>query len=68
CTAGGELQKWLSLHRFFPSNTVFSSLQGSLPISKEVNRKKKSEAEGACLVPVDGYGYHFTQINHICSF
>ncbi|KFQ76341.1 Neuronal regeneration-related protein, partial [Phoenicopterus ruber ruber] len=42
--------------------------QGSLPISKEVNRKKKSEAEGACLVPVNGYGHHFTKINYLYSF
>uniref|UniRef100_A0A672TQL2 Neuronal regeneration-related protein n=1 Tax=Strigops habroptila TaxID=2489341 RepID=A0A672TQL2_STRHB len=42
--------------------------QGSLPISKEVNRKKKSEAEGASLVPVNGYGHHFTKINYLYSF
>uniref|UniRef100_A0A8D0FWM7 Neuronal regeneration-related protein n=1 Tax=Strix occidentalis caurina TaxID=311401 RepID=A0A8D0FWM7_STROC len=48
--------------------TVFSSPQGSLPISKEVNRKKKSEAEGTCLVAVNGYGHHFTKINYLYSF
>uniref|UniRef100_A0A8C4UIM7 Neuronal regeneration-related protein n=1 Tax=Falco tinnunculus TaxID=100819 RepID=A0A8C4UIM7_FALTI len=41
---------------------------GSLPISKEVNRKKKSEAEGACLVPVNGDGLHFTKIDYLYSF
>ncbi|NXU52047.1 NREP protein, partial [Turnix velox] len=39
----------------------------TLPISKEVNRKK-SEEEGACLDPVNGYGIHFTKINYFYSF
>uniref|UniRef100_A0A663MWV8 Uncharacterized protein n=1 Tax=Athene cunicularia TaxID=194338 RepID=A0A663MWV8_ATHCN len=50
------------------ANTVFSSPQGSLPISKKVNRKKKSEAEGTCLVPVNGYGHHFTKVNYLYYF
>lgn len=50
-----------------PANTTFSSPQGNLPISKEVNRKK-SEAEGARLAPASGYGQHFTKINYLYSF
>ncbi|KFV74564.1 Neuronal regeneration-related protein, partial [Dryobates pubescens] len=42
--------------------------KGRLPVWKEVNRKKNSEAEWACLVPVNGYGHHFTKINYLCSF
>uniref|UniRef100_A0A674GQ20 Uncharacterized protein n=1 Tax=Taeniopygia guttata TaxID=59729 RepID=A0A674GQ20_TAEGU len=51
----------------FTSNTTFSSPQGNLPISKEVNRKK-SEAEGARLDPTSGYGQHFSKINYLYSF
>ncbi|KFP08518.1 Neuronal regeneration-related protein, partial [Calypte anna] len=42
--------------------------KGSLPISKEVNRKKKSEVEEAYLLPANGYGQHFTKINYLYSF
>ncbi|KAJ7424816.1 hypothetical protein BTVI_05265 [Pitangus sulphuratus] len=41
--------------------------QGNLPISKEVNRKK-SEEEGECLVPENGYERHFTKINYLYSY
>ncbi|XP_052633747.1 neuronal regeneration-related protein [Harpia harpyja] len=62
------LMIWVS-QKIFPTSRGDGGFpKGSLPISKEVNRKKKSEAEGACPVPVDGYGHHFTQINHLCSF
>uniref|UniRef100_A0A8D2QVU3 Protein p311 n=1 Tax=Zosterops lateralis melanops TaxID=1220523 RepID=A0A8D2QVU3_ZOSLA len=49
------------------ANITYSSPQGNLPISKEVNRKK-SEAEGAHLAPASGYGQHFTKINYLYSF
>uniref|UniRef100_A0A8B9EX04 Neuronal regeneration-related protein n=1 Tax=Amazona collaria TaxID=241587 RepID=A0A8B9EX04_9PSIT len=63
-----EVTCWLNSSAFCTANTCFSFLQGSLPISKEVNRKKKSEAEGASLIPVNGYGHHFTKIKYLCSF
>ncbi|KAK2518090.1 hypothetical protein Q9966_014445 [Columba livia] len=47
---------------------TFSSGAGILPISKEINRKKESEAGGECLVPVNGYGHHFTQIDYLYYF
>jgi len=50
------------------ANDFFSSLQGCLPISKEVNRKKESEVEGACWAPVNGDGHHFTKINYLYTF
>ncbi|XP_057286841.1 neuronal regeneration-related protein [Pezoporus wallicus] len=59
---------WVS-QKIFPTSRLDGGFpKGSLPISKEVNRKKKSEAEGASLVPVNGYGHHFTKIKHFCSF
>uniref|UniRef100_G3UR20 Neuronal regeneration-related protein n=1 Tax=Meleagris gallopavo TaxID=9103 RepID=G3UR20_MELGA len=42
--------------------------KGCLPISKEVNRKKESEVEGACWAPVNGGGHHFTKINYLYTF
>uniref|UniRef100_A0A8C0FUP7 Neuronal regeneration-related protein n=1 Tax=Bubo bubo TaxID=30461 RepID=A0A8C0FUP7_BUBBB len=56
--------------KYYRKVTSWSMLARSklLPISKEVNRKKKSEAEGTCLVPVNGYGHHFTKINYLYSF
>uniref|UniRef100_A0A8C3N2S4 Protein p311 n=1 Tax=Geospiza parvula TaxID=87175 RepID=A0A8C3N2S4_GEOPR len=56
---------WINIEN--TANTTFSSPQGNLPISKEVNRKK-SEAEGARLAPASGYGQHFTKINYLYSF
>ncbi|XP_050572152.1 neuronal regeneration-related protein [Cygnus atratus] len=57
------------------SQTIFPTSRGDggfpeecLPISKEVNRKKKNEVEGACRAPVNGYGHHFTKINYLYSF
>uniref|UniRef100_A0A669QJ08 Neuronal regeneration-related protein n=1 Tax=Phasianus colchicus TaxID=9054 RepID=A0A669QJ08_PHACC len=41
---------------------------GCLPISKEVNRKKESEVEGACGAPVNGDDHHFTKINYLYTF
>ncbi|KAM4638759.1 neuronal regeneration-related protein [Amazona ochrocephala] len=59
---------WVS-QKIFPTSRVDGGFpKGSLPISKEVNRKKKSEAEGASLIPVNGYGHHFTKIKYLCSF
>ncbi|NXC38095.1 NREP protein, partial [Penelope pileata] len=42
--------------------------KGYLPISKEVNRKKEREVEGACWAPGSGYGHHFTKIDYLYSF
>ncbi|NXC14448.1 NREP protein, partial [Corythaeola cristata] len=59
---------WLS-QKIFPTSQGDGRFpKGSLPISKEVNRKKKSEEEGAGPVPVNGYGHHFTKINYLYSF
>ncbi|KAK2512348.1 hypothetical protein Q9233_016348 [Columba guinea] len=50
------------------SRLWLNSTPGILPISKEINRKKESEAGGECLVPVNGYGHHFTQIDYLYYF
>ncbi|XP_068858714.1 neuronal regeneration-related protein isoform X2 [Aphelocoma coerulescens] len=58
---------WLS-QKIFPTSRGDGEFpKGSLPISKEVNRKK-SEVEGACLAPASGYGQHFTKINYLYTF
>ncbi|NXP03549.1 NREP protein, partial [Thinocorus orbignyianus] len=63
-----RLTIWVSQKIFPTSHGDGGFPEGSLPISKEVNRKKKSEVEGACLVPVNGYGHHFIKIDYLCSF
>ncbi|KFQ12276.1 Neuronal regeneration-related protein, partial [Leptosomus discolor] len=63
-----RLTIWVSKKIFPTSRGDGGFPKGSLPISKEVNRKKKSEVEGACLIPVNGYGHHFTKINYFYSF
>ncbi|KFP34183.1 Neuronal regeneration-related protein, partial [Colius striatus] len=63
-----RLTIWVS-KKIFPSSRGDGGFpKGSLPISKEENRKKKSDVEGTCLVPVNGYGHHFNKINHLYSF
>ncbi|KAM6228430.1 neuronal regeneration-related protein-like [Spheniscus humboldti] len=63
-----RLTIWISQKVFptSPGNGEFP--KGYLPISKEVNHKKKSEAELAFLTPVNGYGHNFTKINYLYSF
>ncbi|NWI26917.1 NREP protein, partial [Sula dactylatra] len=63
-----RLMIWVSQKLFptSPGNGEFP--KGRLPISKEVNRKKKSHPEVAFLTPVNGYGHNFTKINYLCSF
>ncbi|XP_052631328.1 neuronal regeneration-related protein-like [Harpia harpyja] len=63
-----RLTIWVSQKLFptSPGNGEFP--KGYLPISKEVNRKKKSEAEVAFLTPVNGYGHDFIKINYPYSF
>ncbi|XP_076217604.1 neuronal regeneration-related protein-like [Aptenodytes patagonicus] len=63
-----RLMIWISQKVFptSPGNGEFP--KGYLPISKEVNHKKKSEAELAFLTPVNGYGHNFTKINYLYSF
>ncbi|NWU07544.1 NREP protein, partial [Cephalopterus ornatus] len=58
---------WVSQKIFPASGGDGGFPKGNLPISKEVNRKK-SEAEGECLVPANGYGRHFTKINYLYSY
>ncbi|KAF1402636.1 Neuronal regeneration-related protein, partial [Spheniscus mendiculus] len=63
-----RLTIWVS-QKIFPTSRGDGRFpKGSLPISKEVNRKKKSEVEGAYPVPVNGYGHHFTKIDYLYSF
>ncbi|KFO75720.1 Neuronal regeneration-related protein, partial [Cuculus canorus] len=63
-----RLTIWVS-QKIFPTSQGDGGFpKGSLPISKEVNRKKKNEVDGACLGPVDGYGHHFTKIDYLFSF
>ncbi|KAM6227110.1 neuronal regeneration-related protein [Aptenodytes patagonicus] len=63
-----RLTIWVS-QKIFPTSRGDGGFpKGSLPISKEVNRKKKSEVEGAYPVPVNGYGHHFTKIDYLYSF
>ncbi|NWR53876.1 NREP protein, partial [Bucorvus abyssinicus] len=59
---------WIS-QKLFPTSSGNGEFpKGYLPISKEVNCKKKSEAEVACLTPVNGYGCDFIKINYLYSF
>ncbi|POI33043.1 hypothetical protein CIB84_003205, partial [Bambusicola thoracicus] len=59
---------WVSQKIFPTSQEDGGFLKGCLPISKEVNRKKESEVEGACWAPVNGDGHHFTKINYLYTF
>ncbi|KFQ50333.1 Neuronal regeneration-related protein, partial [Nestor notabilis] len=63
-----RLMIWVSQKIFPTSQRDGGFPKGILPISKEVNRKKKSEAKGASLVPVNGYGHHFARISYLYSF
>ncbi|NXM04789.1 NREP protein, partial [Tyrannus savana] len=58
---------WVSQKIFPTSGGDGGFPKGNLPISKEVNRKK-SEAEGECLVPENGYERQFTKINYLYSY
>ncbi|NXN92684.1 NREP protein, partial [Rhinopomastus cyanomelas] len=59
---------WVS-QKIFPTSRGDGGFpKEGLPISKEVNRKKKSTAGGVCLVPVNGCGHHLTKINYLYSF
>ncbi|NWQ74804.1 NREP protein, partial [Columbina picui] len=63
-----RLTIWVS-QKIFPTSRGDGGFpKGSLPISKEINRKKESEAGGAGLVPVNGYGHHFTKIDYLYYF
>ncbi|KFP71913.1 Neuronal regeneration-related protein, partial [Acanthisitta chloris] len=63
-----RLMIWVN-QKIFPASRGDGGFpKGSLPVSKEINCKKKSEAEETCLVPVNGYGHHFTKINYLYSF
>ncbi|XP_064901485.1 neuronal regeneration-related protein [Columba livia] len=63
-----RLMIWVS-QKIFPTSRGDGRFpKGILPISKEINRKKESEAGGECLVPVNGYGHHFTQIDYLYYF
>uniref|UniRef100_A0A8C2TBL1 Neuronal regeneration-related protein n=1 Tax=Coturnix japonica TaxID=93934 RepID=A0A8C2TBL1_COTJA len=59
---------WVSQKIFPTSHGDGGFLKGCLPISKEVNRKKEGEVEGACCAPVNGDGHHFTKINYLYTF
>ncbi|XP_063996806.1 neuronal regeneration-related protein [Pogoniulus pusillus] len=63
-----RLTVWMSQKIFSTSQRNGEFPKGRLPISKEVNRKKNSESEEACLVPVNDCGHHFTKISYLCSF
>ncbi|KFU84862.1 Neuronal regeneration-related protein, partial [Chaetura pelagica] len=63
-----NLTVWVSQKTFPTSRRDGGFPKGSLPISKKGNCKKKSEVEGACQVPANGYGHHFTKINYLYSF
>ncbi|NXE52005.1 NREP protein, partial [Casuarius casuarius] len=63
-----RLTIWVSQELFPTSRGDGGFPKGYLPISKEVNRKKRSEAEVAFLTPVNGYGHHFTKIDYLYSF
>ncbi|NXO89316.1 NREP protein, partial [Certhia brachydactyla] len=58
---------WASQKVFPTSLEDVGFPKGNLPISKEVNRKKR-EADGVRLAPASGYGQHFTKINYLHSF
>ncbi|NXH12493.1 NREP protein, partial [Bucco capensis] len=63
-----RLMIWVSQKAFPTSQGDGRFPKGGLPVSKEVNRKKKSEAEWTCLVPVNGCGHKFTKIDYLYSF
>ncbi|KAM8792891.1 neuronal regeneration-related protein [Eudromia elegans] len=63
-----RLTIWVSQELFPASRGDGGFPKGYLPISKEVNRKKKSGAAVALPIPVNGYGHHFTKINYLYSF
>ncbi|NXJ84357.1 NREP protein, partial [Trogon melanurus] len=63
-----RLMIWVNQKMFPTSQGDGGFPKGSLPISKKANCKKKSKADGACLVPVNGYGHQFTKINYLYSF
>ncbi|NWS74012.1 NREP protein, partial [Crotophaga sulcirostris] len=63
-----RLTIWVS-QKIFPTSRGDGGFpKGSLPVSKEVNRKKKNEVDWGCLGPVDGYGHLFTKIDYLYSF